>query len=215
MGSPAPPRSWLGGRLVQLVREHRVGGNVVKDESGVSDSPFLTARTFEQLYVLHSGKVFGYAARRVGPDLAEEITAQVFAEAWASRERFDVDRGTPVVWLLGIATNLLRRYRRTEMVQLRAFARTGVDSPARTSDEAVVVERMTATVGWAAVAQALADMPDVDREILTLAGWAGLSYDDIAAVLDLSLGTVKSRLSRARGRLEHRVGTALADGQDL
>lgn len=188
---------------------------MVDAESGVSEHPFLTARTFEQLYLDHRRRVYGYVARRVGPDLAEELTAQVFAEAWAGRERFDERRGTPIVWLLGIATNLLRRSHRTEMAQLRAFARSGVDPGVRMSDDTVVVDRMAARAGWAAVAAALADMPDIDREVLTLAGWAGLSYDDIATVLDLSTGTVKSRLSRARSRLVERVGAALADDQEL
>lgn len=182
-------------------------------DGGLVSGTFLTARAFERLYLQHNKKVFGYAARRVGADLAEELTAQVFAEAWAARERFDRSRGAPVVWLLGIATNLLRRQRRSEMTQLRAYRRSGVDRP-HIDEEATVLDRVVARVGWAQVAEVLAELPEADREVLTLAGWAGLSYGEIAVVLDVSVGTVKSRLSRARARLVARVGPVAVPGVD-
>ena len=63
--------------------------------------------------------------------------------------------------------------------------------------------------GWKRVAAALSDLSDVDRDILTLAGWAKLSYDDIASALELPLGTVKSRLSRARTQLARRLASTI------
>jgi RNA polymerase sigma factor (sigma-70 family) len=190
-----------------------VGSKVVDADSGLVSEPFLTARAFEHLYQEHRRKVYGYAARRIGPDLAEELTAQVFAEAWAFRARYDPDRGAPVVWLLGIATNLLRRYRRTEMTQLRAYSRIHVER-STPFDEAGILNAMAAADRWAKVASALVELPDADREILMLACWTNLSYADIAQVLDLSLGTVKSRLNRARARLVAHLGPTPTEGDD-
>jgi RNA polymerase sigma-70 factor (ECF subfamily) len=163
---------------------------------------------FEALYRDSVDRIYGYLARRVGPALAEDLTAQTFAEAWASRDRYDPERGVAVGWLFGIATNLLRHHRRKEEAQLRAFARCGID-PVDSFDEAVVVDRVMVRDGWRRVASVLADLSEDDRNILTLAGWANLSYDDIGAALDLPVGTVKSRLSRARTQLARRLASAI------
>jgi RNA polymerase sigma factor (sigma-70 family) len=164
----------------------------------ISDSEFTA------IYRLRQPQVYGYIARRLGPDLAEELTAQAFAEAWAGRHRIDPDRGSPTAWLFGIATNLIRRHHRSEARQLRAYASTGVD-PVASFDEAAIVNRLTAAEDWPAVAGVLAAMSPDDRELLTLATWAGLSYQELSDTLGLPLGTVKSRLNRARERLGRRV----------
>ncbi len=181
---------------------------------GATERPELRVRTgiseaeFEALYTAQVGRIYGFLARRVGANMAEDLTAQTFVEAWAGRDRFDAARGGPVGWLFGIATNLLRRQRRQEESQLRAFARLGVE-PTETFDEAALVDRIMVREGWRQVAAVLAELSDVDRDILTLAGWAKLSYDEISAALEVPVGTVKSRLSRARTQLARRLASAI------
>ena len=114
--------------------------------AGVSPKP-----TSNVLYAAQVGRIYGFLARRVGATLAEDLTAQVFVEAWAGRERFDASQGGAVGWLFGIATNLLRRHHRREETQLRAFARIGVD-PEDTFDEDAVVDRLMVRDGWKRVA---------------------------------------------------------------
>lgn len=165
----------------------------------VPDHPLSTHR-FEILYEKHVNGLYTYLNRRIGPDLAEELTAQSFAEAWAGRDRFDPERGAFSSWLYGIALNLLRRHRRTEAARLRAFGRIGIDPPA-TIDESAVVGRIAAVDGWPAVALALTQLDDQDRDIVTLFVWERFSYDQISVALDIPVGTVKSRMSRARTRI--------------
>ncbi len=181
---------------------------------GATEGPELRVRRgiseadFEVLYAAQVGRIYGFLARRVGATFAEDLTAQAFVEAWAGRERFDASQGGAVGWLFGIATNLLRRHHRKEETQLRAFARVGVD-PTDTFDEDAVVDRLMVREGWQRVAAVLSELSDVDRDILTLAGWAKLSYEDIAAALELPIGTVKSRLSRARTQLARRLAPTI------
>jgi RNA polymerase sigma factor (sigma-70 family) len=169
----------------------------------------ISEAAFEALYSAHVGRIYGFLARRVGASLAEDLAAQTFFEAWAGRQRYDPTRGGSVGWLYGIATNLLRRHRRQEDSQLRAFARVGVDPTEEDFDESVVVDRLMVRAGWQRVATALAELSEIDRDILTLAGWAKLSYDEIAEALALPIGTVKSRLNRARTHLARRLAPSI------
>jgi RNA polymerase sigma-70 factor (ECF subfamily) len=106
-------------------------------------------------------------------------------------------------WLLGIATNLVKHYWRKERRMLRAYARTGVDPVF--SDDDVFTERVDREARKADLAMALADLRSAEREVLLLHAWAGLSDAEISDALSLPLGTVKSRLSRARDHLRNRL----------
>jgi RNA polymerase sigma factor (sigma-70 family) len=164
----------------------------------------VDAPTFEVLYAQEVDKLFVFLARRVGTTLAEDLTAETFAVAWERRASFDPERAAFSSWLYGIASNLVRRHRRDEHYQLSTYARTGAD-PVAPSDEVELLDRLASEAAWPQVAAALETMDDLDRDVLTLYAWAGLSYRQIADALDLAIGTVRSRLSRARRRLEERV----------
>src|SRR6476469_9533719 len=88
----------------------------------------MTVEEFEVLFELHFDAVYGYVARRVGPDLGRDLAAETFTRAFAGRKRFDGERGEPRGWLFGIAHNLLRRHYRDEDRRLRALARLDVDA---------------------------------------------------------------------------------------
>jgi len=174
------------------------------DDKHISGSSALDGDAFIALYDRHHRSVFAYIARRHGSDAAEELTAQTFTEAWASRHRYDPDRGTPIVWCLGIATNLMRKHERAEVKNLRILASTGVD-PVDPMDEAALVARVAARDDLRSIAAVLADMDRTTRDAIYLWAAADLSYEEIAATLSIRIGTVRSKLSRARQKLSMAV----------
>lgn len=178
---------------------------------GADDRTLAPAARFEQLYLDCEAKLFRYLARRVGPTLAEDLTAEAFTIAWQRFADYDPSRAAFSTWVFGIAINLLRRHTRTEIYQLGTFSRTGSD-PAQPSDESAIVNRLAADAFWPKVAAELADMDDVDRDVLTLYAWAEMSYGAIAETLGIPIGTVRSRISRARDRLVGRVGSSYGEG---
>jgi RNA polymerase sigma-70 factor (ECF subfamily) len=130
--------------------------------------------------------------------LADDITADTFAVALYERARFDPSRASARPWLFGIAANLVGKHRRTEVRALRAVARLGVDPVAQTWAQDGVEERVLAGSAKPALAAALAKLAPGDRHVLLLIAWADLSYSEVAEALDLPVGTVRSRLHRAR-----------------
>lgn len=138
----------------------------------------------------HFDAVHAYAQRRVGADHAEDVAAETFARAYADRRRYDPAQGGALPWLLGIATNVLRRHWRTERQRLASYARSVAhDVPGEPPDPS----RDTIT--------ALAHLPRRQREVVLLHAWADLTYEEIARALSIPVGTVRSRLARARTRL--------------
>jgi RNA polymerase sigma factor (sigma-70 family) len=145
---------------------------------------------FVEIFDRHFHTIHAYLRRRVGSALADDLAASTFTEAFSARRRYDGSRPDALPWLYGIASNLLRRHYRTEKRQLRAFARTGVDpvhAPEAESDPLA-----------AEVAAALAALSADDRDTLLLFAWTELSYAEIATGLGIPVGTVRSRLNRAR-----------------
>jgi RNA polymerase sigma factor (sigma-70 family) len=164
------------------------------------------AERFSALFDRHARRLFGYCARRVGPDTAEDVVAETFLIAFQRRGRYDGRQPSVLPWLCGIATNLLRRHRRDELRALRAVARTGVDplSSATGVSEGHAersAERADAQVVAPVIAAALAAMPRRQREVLLLFAVAELQYGEIATALGIPLGSVQSALHRARARL--------------
>jgi RNA polymerase sigma factor (sigma-70 family) len=160
------------------------------------DSPAAFATVFER----HHTVVHRYLARRLGTDLADELAAEVFAVAFAKRSRYDVTVQNARPWLFGIATKLVQRHARREVRELRAYARTGVDPAAPAHDDMVAAQADSAALA-PAVASAMAALPSEERDVLLLYAWAELPYPDIASALSVPVGTVKSRMNRARRRL--------------
>lgn len=160
---------------------------------------------FAPIFERHFDALYGYARRRVGRDLAEEIATETFVRAFDRRHTFDAEREDARPWLLGIAANLLRRHWRTERRRLEAYARMGV-AAGSSSDAATRVE----------VVSALDSLSRDESETLFLFAVADLSYEEIADALRIPVGTVRSRLARARGRIRTRLrnGSAATPSSD-
>jgi len=164
---------------------------------------------FAALFRRHSGALHRYVARRLGPDAAEDIVAEVFLTAFRQRHRYLPSQPDARPWLYGIATNLIGRHRRAEVRMYRALARTGAD-PATEPFTDEVEARVTAAGTARPLAAALARLPAAHRDTLLLVAWGDLTYEQTATSLGVPVGTVRSRISRARARLRQ----ALAD-QDI
>jgi RNA polymerase sigma factor (sigma-70 family) len=145
--------------------------------------------SFGLVFDRHFQAVYAYAVRRVGEAVAEEVAAETFLRAFERRERYDAERADALPWLLGIATNVMRRHWRSERRRLAAYARTGIARPGEPPEVA------------GEVLAAVAALPRRQREVLLLWAWADLSYQDISVALGLPVGTVRSRLARARSRI--------------
>ncbi|HET8820061.1 MAG TPA: RNA polymerase sigma factor, partial [Thermoleophilaceae bacterium] len=128
--------------------------------------------------------------------------AETFAIAF--RRWGSLDPSRPVrPWLYGVASNLIRHHWRKERRMLRAYARSGVD-PALAEEE-ISSDRLDARAERLALSAALAQLRHEEREVLLLHAWAELSDAEIADALSLPIGTVKSRLSRARRHVRNRL----------
>ncbi len=174
-------------------------------ERGTTDAE-LVARScddphaFTEIFDRHFAAVHRYLHRRAGRDVADELAAETFRIAFEQRGRWS--RRTPNArpWLLGIATNLLRRHRRTEARRLRALARGGRDEWA-VWDESTLASRLDARGERAPLAAALAALSRADRDAVSLVALAELSYAEAAFALGISPRALASRLSRARRQL--------------
>ncbi len=163
--------------------------------------PLVFAAVFDR----HYDAVHRYLARRVGLDLADDLAAETFTTAFDVRRRYDTARPDARPWLFGIATNLLRHHHRGEARRLRAYAR--LDRPADPDGGFGGVEaRLDAGRAGPAIADALTRLSAGDRDVLLLSAWADLRYEEIAVALRIPIGTVRSRLHRARRRVRELLG---------
>jgi RNA polymerase sigma factor (sigma-70 family) len=161
---------------------------------------------FEAIFDRHFTPVLAYACRRTGRNVGEDIAAETFTVAFAQRKRFDPARSSALPWLLGIATNLMRRQARSERAQLAALGRQAAhQKPLDNEDD--VIEALDARASLSDMSRALASLRRGDRDALLLHGWADLSYEQVSEALGIPAGTVRSRIHRARRRLrEPRTG---------
>jgi RNA polymerase sigma-70 factor (ECF subfamily) len=165
---------------------------------------------FARVFDRHADLVFKFARRRVGDvGVAEDITSQVFLETWRRRGEVNLLDGSLRAWLLGIARNLQRRHWRSTERKTRAIDRLSPTTVEVDTCDAVA-DRLDAVDELALVRRRLDCLSDNHREVLLLAVWEELSYDEIAAVLNVPIGTVRSRLARARQNLES-DGTGQSD----
>lgn len=160
------------------------------------------------LFERYGRQLHRYCASRIGSSAAEDVVAETFLLAHQHRHRYDPAAGTPAAWLFGIATNLLRRHRRTEIRALRALAHAdggprAAEGPAQRATDRVDAERAVGRLS-----AVLAKLPRRQRDVLMLYAVAELEYAEIAAALRIPLGSVQSALHRARAK----VRAALAEG---
>jgi RNA polymerase sigma-70 factor (ECF subfamily) len=163
------------------------------------DDPGALAALFDR----YADRIYNHCFRHLADWAeAEDATSSVFLEVWRHRRRVQLHDGSALPWLYGVATNVCRNAGRSRRRYLRAV--TSLPAPAAAPDHAEqVTDRLGSEARMRAVLAQIGALPAREQEVLGLVAWAGLSYEQAAAALDVPIGTVRSRLSRARARLTH------------
>lgn len=168
------------------------------------DSGWSATRTpsneFADIYGAYLVEIVRYMRRRLGEDAADDAAAEVFLRALRSGRPANYPHDTRLPWLYGIAANVIAERRRAEVRRLRALERLA-SQPQNASHDPEQRPRLDPRL-----MRALRNLKQIDRETLLLIAWGDLTYEQTAAALDVPIGTVRSRIARARRQLK----TALA-----
>jgi RNA polymerase sigma factor (sigma-70 family) len=181
-----------------------VGASPRSDERLWAEVQHGSGAAFGVVFDRHAKAIYNHCFRRVASwEAAEDLMSVTFLEAWRLRGRARMVDGSVLPWLYGIATNVCRNQRRSHWRYRRLLSRLNADvaAPDHAAD---VASRIDDERRMAEVRVAIRQLPRGEREVVELVLWAGLDYASAAVALDIPIGTVRSRLSRARNRL---VGT--------
>jgi RNA polymerase sigma factor (sigma-70 family) len=153
-----------------------------------------------------------YAARRLGMRHADDVAAETFARAFSSRASFQPARGSSVrAWLFGFAVNIVREHERVSSRQDRAYGRFTAGGDDGDDQWEGVVDQL---VDHARIEAALRELSPEARDLLLLVAGIGLSYKEAAIALCVPVGTVKSRVSRARVQVADGINKPAAVSRD-
>lgn len=159
------------------------------------------AEAFGTLFQRHAIAVYRLCFWRTGDvALSEDLSAAVFLETWRHKARVVVVNGSILPWLFGVASNLVRSHRRAARRREAALRRLP-PLPVQPDVAEEVAGRVDAETTMRAVLAVVRQLPERDQEVLALCGWAGCTYEEAARSLGIPVGTVRSRLARARTRL--------------
>ena len=160
---------------------------------------------FAAIFDRHAPAIHRYLRRRIGEHAAEDVLGETFLIAFRRRGRFDPERSDARPWLYGIAAKLVVDHHRRENRR-----RSIVGLPDRAADEHAdeVADRVSAQSQQAILRAALDRLSADDREVLVLIAWEELSYAEVAEAMSIPVGTVRSRLHRARQQIRHWLATA-------
>jgi len=159
-------------------------------------------KQFAAVFDRHWPPIHAYCTSRAGA-AGEDIAAEVFRRALDRRDRYDLGQEDARPWLFGIAANLLRHHFRSAQRGERAGRRARALAELEASEQPL--DRLEAQLLGPQLAAALAALPPIDREALLLLAWAELDYREIARALEIPVGTVRSRIHRARARVRAQI----------
>lgn len=161
--------------------------------------------SFAQLYDAAAARVHGLVLRVVrDPAQAEEVTQEAFLEIWRTAARFDPDRGSALSWLLTIGhRKAVDRVRSAEASSRRETKYHDQTQPVPHDETA---EKVTATLEAQRVRQAMESLTAAQREAIGLAYFGGYTHTEVATMLDLPIGTAKTRIRDGLIRLRDTMG---------
>ncbi|PRX65295.1 RNA polymerase sigma-70 factor (ECF subfamily) [Nonomuraea fuscirosea] len=160
---------------------------------------------FSALFDRYAATLYRYVSFRLGRELAEDLVGETFLIAFRRRHTYDIAYRDARPWLLGIATKLVTGHRRSEVSRYRALERQSPAQPVEGPEEAIARD-MTARGSRTALLDALAKLSRGDRDVLLMVAWSDMTYEEAARALGIPVGTVKSRLNRARRKVRHALG---------
>jgi RNA polymerase sigma-70 factor (ECF subfamily) len=163
------------------------------------------AVTFGVLYERHADRVLRHCLRASASVVdADDVASLTFLEAWRLRNRARFVDGSVLPWMLSIATNVGRNYRRSARRHATRMAQLPRPSPEPDIADHVVAH-LDLIVDLRTLAGCFSQLPAAQQDVIALCDLSELSYADAAVALDLPIGTVRSRLSRARARLRELI----------
>jgi len=171
-----------------------------------------TDRSFAVLFDRYRARVFrkAYAQLKSTHD-AEDVVAMVFLEAWKNRARVRIVDGSMLPWLLSITSYVLLNHTRSSRRWRRLIA--SLPEPEEHADHAdIVLDRLDQSAQLRAVYEAISALASQERTIIDLCVIEELPVATVAAVLDIPVGTVKSKLHRARAKIRRRIPSHLMPG---
>ncbi len=160
---------------------------------------------FAMLFERHAKAIYNYCFRQTGSwAAAEDLVSVVFLEAWRRRRDVSLHQDSALPWLYGVATNVCRNNRRSVRRHRAALHRINeqLSEPDPADD---VADRVDDERRMRSLHVAIRTLPRREQEVLALVVWSGLDYAAAAAALGVPIGTVRSRMSRARARLAGRL----------
>lgn len=152
---------------------------------------------FGEVFIRHAPRIHRYVARRVGQAIADDIISETFLIAFERRRRYDLTYPNCTPWLFGIATNLISRHRVHEARTLSFLERNSAHESTGDSEHESIAQ-LDAQLEVSRLAGVLRKLKQRDRDVLLLFAWEDFSYEQISAALGIPIGTVRSRLNRAR-----------------
>ncbi|WP_020659879.1 RNA polymerase sigma factor [Amycolatopsis benzoatilytica] len=179
---------------------------MTEDDAGVIGRSVGEPEVFAAIFDRHAPYLHRYLARRLGRDVADDALAETFLAAFRRRARYDRQRPDARPWLYGIATNVVAQHRRDEVREYRLLRVVRPQPHAEAHDDDVAA-RVVAEARGPELGAALAALADGDRDVVLLTAAEGLSYEEVAEALGIPVGTVRSRLNRARRKLRAALGT--------
>lgn len=173
------------------------------------DDPGAFAAVFDK----YSGLVHRYVARRVDAQVADDVMSETFLVAFERRASFDGSEDARP-WLLGIATNLMKKHSRLEARAWKGLVAADLGEVRLDAiDDANA--RLDATATAKRIGGALGRLPAGDRDALLLYAWGDLDYEGVATALNIPVGTVRSRLNRARRKLRIAIDPGTARDEEV
>lgn len=194
---------WLESRITDVIVHARQAGWHTRlaraTDASVVEASLEDAAAFATLFDRHAPVIHRYLARRAG-QAADDLVADTFVAAFANRARYDLSYADARPWLYGIASKeLVRHFRSQQREQRIGTAMRAVRAVPGHAGR--VASDATAEAMREELEVALSTLAPGDRDVLVLIAWEELTYDEVARALDIPIGTVRSRLHRARSQL--------------
>ncbi|MGA8256036.1 MAG: ECF RNA polymerase sigma factor SigK [Nocardioides sp.] len=189
VGVPVAPGLSAGEVLAELLRRSARGDQ----------------QAFAELYDATSSRVYGLAVRVVrDPAQAEEVTQEAFLEVWRTASRFDSERGSALSWLMTICHR--KSVDRVRSAEASTRRDTTYNQQNQTIDHDSTADAAQAAMEARRVRNALASLTDVQREAIELAYFGGYTHTEVAGILNLPVGTAKTRIRDGLIRLRDTMG---------
>jgi RNA polymerase sigma-70 factor (ECF subfamily) len=184
----------------------------VADDANLFRRSIAEPEAFEGIFDRYYDQVLRFARQRTGHDVGEEIAARTFEIAFARRASFNAAYASARPWLFGITANLIRHHLRDEQTHLRGLLRLPSDPETEAADD---VDRLHAALLGPVVLEAIAELQPEDRETFLQMALLAATYQEIADSLGIPVGTVRSRIHRARRFLRERLSVFPAINSEM